>query len=465
MAKITLVNPQIAVSSWNAPLGTLDSTSIRLGVAYLSACLKKEGHEVRLIDLRALKGWSDYDSLLKKQHPEFLGVTAHTCEFHIAIECCRRAKSLESKITTIVGGIHPTMFPDRCLKTGVVDFVLKGEGEISFPKLIEDQDKFPSSFWGETSNLDLLPFPDREIWPDYTKRIQFPLFPTFQPPMIEMLTKRGCPWHCRFCCGPGEQNLYTIEKGDGRIPYIRQRSVANVMKELTLLYNHYKFKSIIFHDDQFVIAPRWVEEFCQSMHDYGFVEKGVKWWAASRADIIVRYPELFAKMKDAGLNVLSIGFESFSDRILKWINKETTSNQNWEAVKILRRLGVPIYGNFMFGIPYADGRWYSEDDIKTAEAVRKINPEVISCSFFSPIPGSYLYDFCVKKNLILASAQAGLRFADEPKIKGVDYKFLNVLLSSISPKKRPFPNSAIKVFKKIGIYNFFLRQYVKLTNK
>jgi hypothetical protein len=93
MAKTTLVNPQIAAGSWNAPLGGLDSTSIRLGLAYLSACLKKEGQEVGLIDLRLLKGWKEYDKLLKKQHPEFLGVTAHTCEFHIAIECCRRLRA------------------------------------------------------------------------------------------------------------------------------------------------------------------------------------------------------------------------------------------------------------------------------------------------------------------------------------------------------------------------------------
>ena len=63
MAKVTLVNPQIAAVTWNAPLGTLNSTSIRLGLAYISAFLKKAGHEVGLIDLRTLKGWKDYDKI------------------------------------------------------------------------------------------------------------------------------------------------------------------------------------------------------------------------------------------------------------------------------------------------------------------------------------------------------------------------------------------------------------------
>ena len=425
MSIVTLINPQITISSWNTPpRGTLDSTSIHLGLAHLFSSLKAARHGVQLIDLRLLKGWKDYEKLLERQKPEFLGVTMHTCEYEIAVECCKRAKMLDPNIITVVGGIHPTMFPEECLRTGAVDFVIRGEGELSFPKLIENLKNFPSSFWGETPNLDTLPFPDRNLWPDYERRITIPFFTTkedpFLPPMIEMLTGRGCPWSCRFCCGPGEKNLYTIKKGDKRIPYIRRRSVHNVMEELTQLYDRYKFRSIAFHDDQFIIDSKWVKDFCQAMHGYGFVKNGVKWWAAARADIIVKYPELFAEMKGAGLKMLSVGFESFSDRILKWLNKGTTVADNYAAVEILRKLGIQIYGNFMFGIPYSDGRWYPEDDIKTANAIYIIKPEITSCSFFTPVPGSYLYEFCKDNNLI-SSSNLGLRLPNESKIKGVDF--------------------------------------------
>lgn len=432
MSRITLVNPQITINSWDTPfIIGLDSTSIHFGLAHLSSSLKASGHNVQLIDLRLLKGWKNYEKLLIRQRPEFLGITMHTCEYEIAIECCQRAKKLNPNIITVVGGIHPTMFPKKCLDTGVVDFVIKGEGEISFSKLVKNPKNFPLSFWGETPNLNALPFPDRNLWPDYEKRTHFPFFITkenpFLPPMIEMLTGRGCPWSCRFCCGPGEKNLYTIKKGDKRIPYIRQRNVHNVIEELTQLYGRYKFKSIAFHDDQFVINPEWVKDFCQAMHKHEFVKNNVKWWAASRADIIVKYPELFAEMKKAGLKMLSIGFESFSDRILKWLDKKTTVADNYKAVKILRKLGIQIYGNFMFGIPYSDGKWYREDDIKTAKAISVIKPEIISSSFFTPIPGSYLYEFCKNNNLMSLSASVGSRSPNESKIKGVDYKFLDKL--------------------------------------
>jgi len=436
MSRITLVNPQIAVSSWGAPFNTLDATSIRFALAYLSASLKKTGHEVKLIDLRVLKGWREYDALLKEQQPEFLGVTMHTCEFDLAIECCRRAKTLNPNIKTVVGGIHPTMYPQECLDTKVVDYAVKGEGEISFPKLVENPEAFSPSFRGETPDLDVLPFSDRELWQDYEKRIQYPVFQTFLPPVIEMLTKRGCPWQCRFCCGPGEQNLYAVEKDGVSIPSIRTRSVRNVMEELAQLYRKYRFRSIIFHDDQFVLQPKWAEDFCSSMHEYGFAEKGIEWWAASRADVIVRHPELFKKMKEAGLSMLSVGFESFSSRMLKWINKGTTIEQNWEAARILKELGIQIFGNFMFGVPYSDGKWHPEDDVETAKAISQIKPEIVSASFFTPIPGSYLHDFCAKNSLVLSNAtnKLGLRIPNENKIRTVDYEFLNHLLSTVTVK-------------------------------
>ena len=465
MSRVTLVNPQVSIVGWNASMGSLDN-GIRMGLAYLSSALKADGHDVKLIDLRTLKGWEEYDAMVSSQSPDVLGVTMHTVEYNTAIECCRRAKKVNPKIVTIVGGIHPTIAPDECLDTGVVDHVMKGEGEITFPKFVRTPNDFPPSFWGESPDLDKIPFPDRELWPDHEKRTQFSFFNTFKrpflPPTIEMITGRGCPYPCRFCCGPGEQNLYSIEFNGKRVPHIRQRSVENVMKELTELYDKYKFRSIVFHDDQFVINTDRAAEFCEAMHSYGFVEKGVKFWAASRADIIRSNPELFAKLKDAGLNMLSVGFESFSDRMLEWIKKGTTVEDNFEAVKILRKIGIQIYGNFIFGIPYSDGKWYKEDDMKNADAIRTIKPDITSYSFFTPVPGSDLYEFCKERGLIIESSSLGSRSPNEGKIKGVDYEYLNKLTASVIPKRGPLKTVPIAIIRKLGLYNTALSVLTRL---
>ncbi len=233
------------------------------------------------------------------------------------------------------------MFPGECLETGAFDHVIQGEGEVSFPDLIEDPTRFPRFFWGETPDLDNIPFPDREIWPDYTKRMLCEPFGlakfSFPLPMAEVINTRGCPYNCTFCCGPGEHQLYTRVNGNGkRMPYIRGRSVESVIAELEMLMDKYGIRSAMFHDDQFIISPKWVAEFVTQLHQRGIVKRGFKWVTSSRADIICRNDELLGRMAEAGLALLIVGFESFSPSILRWCSKGTKVDDNFGAADICK---------------------------------------------------------------------------------------------------------------------------------
>ncbi len=449
MAKVALVNPHIITTSFAARLVNISSVSIRRSLALLSSCLKEKGHDVILLDLRMLKGWEDYKNRIIYERPDFLGVTSLTSDHELAIKCCEMAKEINQGIISVVGGIHPTMFPEQFVKTGVVNHVLRGEGEISFPKLVEGHPELPGVFWGETPDLDSIPFEDRNLWPDYEKRIRFSWW-NLPTPLIDILTHRGCPWQCNFCCGPGEQNLYTIPKENGsRVFKLRAKSVKRVMEELVQLYDRYHFRSIVFSDDEFLIRPNWVYEFCQAMKDYGFVKRGIRWWAAARADMICRHEWLVKEMKAAGLDMVSIGFESFSDRMLEWMNKGTTSQQNWEAARICKNLKLKIFGNFIFGMPYSDRKWYPEDDITTFKAIKKMNPEVCALSYFKPIPGSSLYDWCVENNLMENSSYASLATDSIGMLKGVNYEFLEQLSNGLQSR-----------FK--GLYASFRRRIMQI---
>ena len=470
MAKIILVNPQIIASSWMAPLDKTDDIVIRHGLAYLSASLKKYNHQVILADLRLMKNFNEYEELLKKEGPDFMAVTIHTCEHLVALECFRRAKNINQNIITIAGGIQATMFPTEFIKSKLVDFVIRGEGEISLPKLLETPQNFPQIFYGESPDLDKIPFEDRELWPDYKIRIQQKILNfSGESPTIDMLTKRGCPWQCRFCCGPGEQNLYTKEIDGKRIPFIRARSVNNVMKEMKILYQKYRYKSIIFHDDEFLINPEWTDDFCHAMHNYGFAKKKIKWWAAVRADMICRFPKLIKQMKEAGLDTISIGFESFSNRMLKWMNKGTTAEMNFQAAKIAKKLGLKIYANTIFGLPYEDKKWYIEDDLITLQAIKRVKPHTWAYSYFTPIPGSPFYEWFKENNLILDKNNlelSGLRFPNKATIKDVNYQQLEKLI--IEDRYRvtqPLHKRIIrKALKTIGLWGFVKKYYNIIKN-
>lgn len=440
---VALVNPQLVSSGWRWGLTPrhMDDALPRHSLLYLSGPLKEAGFRVELIDLRLISGWDEYEDALKRAQPDFVCVTAHTSEIEVALESCRRAKKVVAEARTVAGGIHFTMFPDLGEEGGLIDHVIRGEGEITLPRLIRNPEAFERVVWGEPPDLDEIPFEDRDLYDDYATRTGFGIW-DLPTPIVDILTKRGCPWQCRFCCGPGEQNLYTRpspSEPEQRLPTFRHRSVPNVIAELEELYEHYHFRGVIFHDDQFVIRREWVEEFCEALHESGFVERGIRWWAASRADVICRHPELIARMHRAGLQIISIGFEAFTDRMLEWMRKDTTRQENLEAARICNEIGLDIFGNVIFGMPYRDGKWHLEDDLESLRAIEQIRPRYFSPSYFTPIPGSWFYDWAVERDLLVVAdgAHTGSRNPDEAKIRGVDYETLGKLLDDYRRRREP----------------------------
>ena len=434
MAKVVLVNPKAKSQKWGTGRHPrcMDDLLPRHGLTYLSASLKRAGHQVILADLRQLAGWEEYERLLLATRPDFVCSTAHTLEVEIACESLVRAKRTLPTCTTVGGGIHLTMDPSPAMETGHVDNVIRGEGEVSLPCLVEEPTAFSPVSWGEPPDLDELPFEDRELYPDYLSRTRFPLW-DLPTPIVDVLTGRGCPWNCRFCCGPGEKQLFTkpsAKDPSKRRPFLRRRSVDHVMAELDQLHRRYHFRSVVFHDDQFLIRPQWVLDFCEKLHRAGYPRRGVRWWAASRADMVCRYPNVFKSMRDAGLQIISIGFESFSEPVLKWLNKGVSVESNFRAAEICHKLGLQIYANVIFGVPRADGRWYLADDLASFNGLRVVRPRYLSPSLLTPIPGSWLFDWSTRLDLLREDAPnaTGSRNPGNHPLKGVDYKKLERLL-------------------------------------
>ncbi|HDY72371.1 MAG TPA: hypothetical protein ENH50_11985 [Nitrospirae bacterium] len=135
-------------------------------------------------------------------------------------------------------------------------------------------------------------------------------------------------------------------------------------------------------------------------------------------------------MADAGLALLIVGFESFSPRILKWFKKGVMVEQNFRAAEICHKHGVKIWANYILGVP-TDTGWHKEDDLMTVEGVLRINPVHYSPAFYTPVPGSMLYDFYKNEDQILGeedNERLSNRGAMAPKVKGVDYEFLQAIM-------------------------------------
>jgi len=226
---------------------------------------------------------------------------------------------------------------------------------------------------------------------------------------VSLIAGRGCRYNCNFC-QPAERRIFGNK--------VRRRSVANVIKELRELRDKYDFQSLMFHDDCLTEDRKWVTEFSKEYRKNKFNKPFV---CQSRADIICKNEDMVHNMKKAGLAMFLIGFESGNDRILRFLRKGATVDMNYRAAKICKKHGIRIWANYMFGIPTET----KAEAMDTVKMIRRMKPYRPSPAFFTPHPGSDLYDFCIKNDLSLMKSHTDyVRSPNSPKIKGIDYEFL-----------------------------------------
>lgn len=130
---------------------------------------------------------------------------------------------------------------------------------------------------------------------------------------------------------------------------------------------------------------------------------------------------MVAIMADAGLKGYFIGFESGNQRILNLLRKGTTPLLNRQAAQICRQHGLVVWANYMLGMPTET----REEVMDTVRMIREIDPDYYSPAFFTPHPGTDLYDYCVDQGLsLITDYDSYRRNPTEAKIKGQDYEFL-----------------------------------------
>jgi len=232
-----------------------------------------------------------------------------------------------------------------------------------------------------------------------------------------------------------------------------------VIQELRELRERYHFASFMFHDDCLAEDRRWVKEFCEKYKAEGFTQP---FFCQSRADLVVRHEDIVALMREAGLAGYFIGFESGNQRILNFLRKGTTVERNLEAGRVCRKHGLAIWANYMLGIPTET----KEEVMDTVNMIREIDPDYYSPAFFTPHPGTDLYDYCVENDLsLIQDYDSYRRNPTEPKIKGQDYEFLSWARDH-SQKRKPSNRArrAARTFvRKYGNPANYLRKIRKLT--
>lgn len=381
--RVLLLNPPTAAVS----------REILLNLAYLAAFLRKNGHEVRIIDATAPYKPVCPDGIKKiiaEFKPNFIGVTltiTYIPQTYLFLKNLRKIG-----IPIVAGGPHANCQPEEVLENGV-DIVAIGEGEETIFDLAEyfvgakslkdiaglcfkDENGriFYSSPRRLIEDLDSIPFPDFTDFPikNYTGSEDVNSNPIFW----SVFTSRGCPFDCIFCAS---HNVF------GRT--IRMRSARNIFEEIRELVDRFGLKKITFQDDEILCSRERFLELCDLI-----LESGLKINMSIRTRIDSIDKEILLKAKSAGLTRISFGIESWNDDTLEKINKKYTVDDIHKKFKFIEETRFPyIAFNNICGFPWETKKHMQ----KNLNEISKINKSIryfISLATPIPYPKTKLYN-------------------------------------------------------------------------
>lgn len=362
-----------------------------LGLGYLGGMLKQEGHQVKIVDLDVVP---EKERNIDFRGFDLVGITSDTPRYHKALKIATEAK--KQRVPVVMGGFHVTFMDEEALSTGVVDYVVRGEGEYVLLNLVNalERDKDLVGIRGLSflkkgcyrrnpdapfiDNLDELPYPARELFPLDRYRSFYEGFP-----MTSMITSRGCPFDCSFCACSRFSGLKW-----------RTRSLDSILKEMDHLQNSYGYHAFTFVDDNFTLNPKRVIAFAEEIKARKW---NVRWWCFSRADTIVRNEDMVEKMAEAGARTVFLGLESGNQEVLDSYGKKITIRQQFRAIHMLKHYGIKVWGSFIIG-----ARTETKEMIeKTIRLARKFKPKMGQFSILTPYPGTELFNCLKRENKII----------------------------------------------------------------
>jgi radical SAM superfamily enzyme YgiQ (UPF0313 family) len=326
-----------------------------LGIAYISAALKKAGFKVYTLNLNNEHG-SVIDILREKiQELDIATVSTGgvTGQYGAIREVLESAKQINPEIITITGGGLISSAPEDAMTAlEYADFGVIGEGEIiicelctalendtdptNIPGIIYKQKNGYSRTIGNPSPviLENVPFPDYHGFGFHKLLESVPnIIGMSEYNTLPIITGRSCPFRCTFCFHTSGQKF-------------RQRALDDVFAEIDYLVSEYGVKYLSIQDELFLFgkSTQRIEEFCQRIKPYG-----IKWLAQFRVNDVT--PELVAMLKDANCATMAFGIESADNSILKSMKKGIRIEQTERALEIVYQAGIGIQGVLIFGDP------------------------------------------------------------------------------------------------------------------
>jgi radical SAM superfamily enzyme YgiQ (UPF0313 family) len=362
-----------------------------LGTLYAASYVREHGYRVALFDAMLSESEDEWGIALDENKPQYAVIYEDNFNY-LSKMCLLRMREAAFKMIdmaknrgciVILCGADATDHYAEYLEHGA-DYCLLGEGEETLIELLDhlsagkeagqiiglaSRNTVHPSRRPDITNLDKLPFPAwdlvdvekyRSIW--LKRHGHF---------SMNMVTTRGCPYHCNWCAKPIWGQRYN------------SRSPENVAAEMKWLKGKFAPDHIWFADDILGLKPNWIEKFAARLNEADAV---IPFKCLQRADLVNE--KTAAALAKAGCKTVWIGAESGSQKILDAMDKGDKVEDIYGAAKLLRENGIEVGFFLQFGYP--GETW---DDVqKTLKMVRECAPDDIGISVSYPLPGTKFFE-------------------------------------------------------------------------
>ena len=368
-----------------------------LGTLYAASYMRQRGFETALFDAMLADSTGEWAALLDTEQPDYailfednFNYLSKMCLLNMreaAFEMIAAAKARQ--LPVIVCGADATDHAEAYLTAGA-DFVLLGEGEMTLGLLLDKLEAGEQDFATlqglafhdseqpvrtlrrpDIKKLDALPFPAWDLVDVEKYRTVWLAHHGYYS--INMVTTRGCPYHCNWCAKPIWGQRYN------------SRSAENVVAELAWLKQTVNPDHIWFADDIMGLKPRWWQRFAELVEAQNL---HTPFKCLSRSDLIVRDEASLAALARAGCDIIWMGAESGSQKILDAMEKGTTVEQIVKSAELLHKHGIKVGFFLQFGYPGE-----TRADIEaTFEMLRDAQPDDVGMSVSYPLPGTPFHE-------------------------------------------------------------------------
>lgn len=340
------------------------------GAAILASLAQKHGWDVDVLFLPREDTSARFIFYAENFRPDLVAISFMSYNRRQAWTVARISRNMGFRV--IAGGVHPTFLSDDVVSSGLFDAVVIGDGMGVLENLLDNVNQLGT---GGSHIIQGKRHTDRSLYTClFYSDSQIKRMKRTRSAML--LSSQGCPFKCSFCAS-------------GALEYLAY-SPNEIVGMLDRLYSEHDVNNFQFFDDLFANSASRCRSIHQAVQNHFGEAANIRYGNFVQARTSTFNESIADELVKMGIDCVNFGIETTSPKLLKFLKKRQTQENCYNAMQICKEYGLIRKVNLMFGIPTQD----REDYEFTLHFIEETDPEIKTCFFYAPMPGSDLYDYC-----------------------------------------------------------------------